>query len=77
MKTGIINVGYKVLIACLAVLTSVTAFAQDVVLENKASSSSNTTTTTWYAAPWVWIVGAAVFILLLAAIVRGSGKRAD
>jgi hypothetical protein len=31
----------------------------------------------WYASPWVWVVGAAVFILLLVALTRGSGRRAD
>ena len=31
----------------------------------------------WYASPWVWIVGAAVFILLLVALTRGSGRKAD
>lgn len=25
----------------------------------------------WYASPWVWIVGAAIFILLLVALLRG------
>lgn len=30
----------------------------------------------WYASPWVWVVGAAVFILLLVALTRG-GRRAD
>jgi hypothetical protein len=28
----------------------------------------------WYTSPWVWIIGAAVFILLLAALLRGNGK---
>lgn len=31
---------------------------------------------TWYTQPWVWIVGAAVFILLLVALTRG-GRRTD
>jgi hypothetical protein len=31
----------------------------------------------WYASPWVWIVGAAVFILLLVALTRGSGRKTD
>ena len=31
----------------------------------------------WYASPIVWVVGAAVFILLLVALTRGSGRRAD
>ncbi len=30
---------------------------------------------TWYSSPWVWIVGAAVFILLLVALLRGCGRR--
>lgn len=28
----------------------------------------------WYASPWVWIVGAAVFILLLVALTRGRSS---
>ena len=30
----------------------------------------------WYTNPWVWVIGAAVFILLLVALTR-SGRRAD
>jgi hypothetical protein len=29
----------------------------------------------WYAAPWVWIVGAAIFILLLVALIGGGRSR--
>ena len=29
----------------------------------------------WYKQPWAWIVGAAIFILLLLAILRGGKKR--
>ncbi len=28
----------------------------------------------WYKQPWVWVVGGAVFILLLVAILRGGKK---
>jgi hypothetical protein len=41
----------------------------DVDVNTKGNSN-------WYASPWVWIVGAAVFILLLVALTRG-GRRAD
>jgi hypothetical protein len=34
---------------------------------NKDSNGSN-----WYASPWVWIVGAAVFIILLVALSSGG-----
>ena len=37
------------------------------------SVSVTTETTTWYTEPWVWIVGAALLILLLVALLRGSG----
>jgi len=29
----------------------------------------------WYQQPWVWIVGGAVFILLLVALLRGGGSK--
>lgn len=32
-------------------------------------------TTTWYTQPWVWIVGGAVFLLLLVALMRGNSNK--
>lgn len=29
----------------------------------------------WYTQPWVWVVGGAVFLLLLIALLRGSGNK--
>jgi hypothetical protein len=29
----------------------------------------------WYQQPWAWVIGAAIFILLLVAILRGGRKR--
>lgn len=29
----------------------------------------------WYQQPWVWVVGAAVFILLLVAMIKGKEKK--
>ena len=57
-----------------AVYSSMLLLAQDKKVDvdiNTHSSNSN-----WYASPWVWIIGAAVFILLLVALARG-GRRAD
>lgn len=31
-------------------------------------------TTTWYAEPWIWVVGGAVFIIIIVALMRGNGK---
>jgi apolipoprotein N-acyltransferase len=43
----------------------------DIDVNIKTDKGSN-----WYAQPWVWIVGGAVFILLLVALLRGGGSRA-
>jgi hypothetical protein len=53
------------------------SIAQDQNGDNSTSSSTTTRTTTtqsteWYTAPWVWIVGGAVLILLLVAILSGG-----
>ena len=42
--------------------------------ESDADLDVNITTTNeaWYASPWVWVVGAALFILLLVALTRGK-----
>lgn len=44
--------------------------AKDVNINLNTKGGSN-----WYASPWVWVVGAAVFILLLVALTRGGGRR--
>ncbi len=55
----------------LVAFSSVAVFAQekgtDINVDiNKGGGSSN-----WYASPWVWIIGGAVFVLLLVALLRG------
>ena len=60
------------------------AWAQDTTGGSSSSSSNTSTTTTtqetWYSQPWVWIVGGAVLLLLIVALMRGnsnSGPRSD
>ena len=43
--------------------------------KNVSKETKTTTTTTWYTEPWVWIVGGAVFILILIALLRGGSSR--
>jgi uncharacterized membrane protein len=70
----------------LLTLVNVYAFAQENTggsgSGTGSSSSSNTvttettttSTTEWYAQPWVWIVGGAVFIIILIALLRGNSS---
>ena len=57
----------------MTLLFSVVLWAQekttDVDINLNKEGGSN-----WYASPWVWIVGAAVFILLLVALTSGSRR---
>jgi hypothetical protein len=64
-----------------ALLTLLTAMYSTMVVlaqeTKKVDVDINTNKgSNWYASPWVWIVGAAVFILLLVALTRG-GRRTD
>ena len=65
--------------AFLMVLLSITAaisYAQDSVTSAVSTTASSTTETTmWYAEPWVWVVGGAVFLLLLVALLKSGGKK--
>jgi hypothetical protein len=36
---------------------------------------TETTSENWYASPWVWVIGVAVFILLLIALLRGGSSK--
>lgn len=66
----------KIYSAAIAAFLSVIAFAQEGT-GTKIDVDINKDSAAWYASPWVWVVGAAVFILLLVALTRGGGRRAD
>jgi hypothetical protein len=82
MKVSQLISGLKSFIA-LVIFTLV----QQVVLGQDNGGSSSTTTTThtstnavqsdWYASPWVWVIGAAVIILLIVALSSGSRRSND
>lgn len=54
-------------------------WAQDSSSGSSTTSKSVSVTThndsQWYGSPWVWVVGAAVLILLLVALTRGGSNR--
>jgi hypothetical protein len=64
----------KAYLTLMLVLTNIILFAQEKSTQvdvdiNKGNGGSN-----WYASPWVWIVGVAVFILLLVALTSGRDR---
>ena len=66
----------KAYLTVLAAFVSALTFAQEGGGGAKVDISVHKESQ-WYASPWVWVVGAAVFILLLVALTRGGGRRAD
>ncbi len=63
----------KVIFSFIAAFYSTLLLAQD---EKNVNINLNTKGgSNWYASPWVWVVGAAVFILLLVALTRGGSLR--
>ncbi|HYF30408.1 MAG TPA: hypothetical protein VD993_04765 [Chitinophagaceae bacterium] len=58
------------LAVAMMLLFALKLFAQDGGLDVDINVNKDP----WYGKPWVWIVGGAVFVLLLVALLR-SGKR--
>jgi hypothetical protein len=73
LSGGIASIFLLVFLICLQTVVS----GQDSVVSSHSETVTTTTTTTtdWYAQPWVWVVGAAVFIIILVALFRGIQAR--
>ncbi|MDB5201773.1 MAG: hypothetical protein JWQ27_1182 [Ferruginibacter sp.] len=73
MQTSVFQ---KMSLTLTMILFGIIAFAQDSTVT--ATTNATTTTTseqTWYMQPWAWIVGGAVLILLIIALVRGNSDK--
>lgn len=55
-------------------LLSVVSFAQDKGVDVDINVKKEST---WYQQPWVWVIGAAVFVLLLVALLKGSNTQKE
>ena len=58
----------------LATLLNLIVFAQEKKAEIDVNVDKGGGGSNWYASPLVWVIGAAVFILLLVALTRGRSK---
>ena len=79
MKQLRVNTIIATLLTFVFALLQMPLFAQEGNTGNNTSSSTTetsttTTTTYWYTEPWVWVVGGAVLLLIIVALVRGSGS---
>ena len=75
MKNGLRLAGsyfQKLLLMFMTMIFNVIAFAQDKSVDINITTEKKTN---FWGSPWVWVVGAAIFILLLVAILRGGSRR--
>ena len=76
MKKKFINyLNRVVLLVFTSVLTTVT-FAQDKKVDVSINTKSGDGGSSIFSQPWVWIVGGAVFLLLLVALLRNNNSKA-
>ncbi|MBA2248724.1 MAG: hypothetical protein H0W12_00870 [Chitinophagaceae bacterium] len=60
-------------------IIAVLCIMQTVVFAQDKSADLNVNVTkgggNWYASPWVWVIGGAIFLLLLVALLRGNSNK--
>ena len=61
----------------MTIFISMVLWAQEKTTDVNIDVNKDTTTANWYASPWVWVVGAAVFIILLVALTSGGRSRSS
>ena len=66
MKNQLKKYSERILLMAMTLFASVSAIAQDGGLDIDVDLGKPE----WYEQPWVWVVGAAVFILILVALLR-------
>jgi hypothetical protein len=62
----------KLMLTIATVFVSIAGMAQDKKVDVNINSGGGGN---FFASPWVWIIGVAVFILLLVALMRGGSRR--
>ncbi len=68
------SIAFKSFVAILMLcLLQTISFGQDKKIDVDISTDKGGGD--WYAQPWVWIVGGAVFLLLLVALLRGNSNK--
>ena len=78
MKTLVKGMNLKMIFSLLVFnLVQLALMAQEETTTTTSTRKVDVEVTNenWYAAPWVWIVGAAIFILLLVALIGGGRNR--
>lgn len=76
-KNNFLKQTEKLSIFLFTLFFSFFAFAQEKSADLKVdvNTTKTTTTTEWYTNPMYWVIGAVLFIILIAVIVRGNSAK--
>jgi hypothetical protein len=66
---------FAALLAVTNFFTSVQVYAQAAPEKVDVDINTNDGGASWYGQPWVWVIGVAVFIVIIVAITRGGSRR--
>ena len=79
MKNAMKPMNLKMFFALIVLnLVQIVLWAQEeTTTSTKKVDVSVESSENWYASPWVWVIAAAVFILLLVALLGGKSRSTD
>ena len=66
---------HKCTMLMAGLLFSLLAIAQDKKVDVNINTKGDSDSSNFFTQPWVWIVGGAVFLLLLVALLRNNNSR--
>jgi hypothetical protein len=72
------SIAFRSFLTLLFSSMSMLLWAQDTTISSQrvtTTTSTETTSTDWYTQPWIWIVGGAVVLIILVALLRGGPTR--
>lgn len=77
MKKISLSLAYKSVLLFLFSCMQMMLWAQDSTSTSRSTSvtTESSTTTEWYTQPWVWVVGGAVLLIILVALLRGNSSK--
>ena len=65
---------FRIVLTFLFCVSGLLSFAQDKGLDVDINVNKEKD---WYQQPWAWVIGGAIFILLLVALLRGSSAKRE
>jgi hypothetical protein len=77
MKHSLTAIAQRIFLVFVFAFTQMLVWAQDSTSSSSTDvtvTKTTTTTTDWYTQPWVWVVGGAVFLIILIALLRGNSS---